>query len=250
MSDISDQALACPHCAHDLYLIKPLLARIEALEEQLKTAPAAEAPAQSAAPPADAATIDTAPPAVLDEGFRYWLPPLLALLLAHFLITVAYDLNTLYLRLVSLLIPLPFAYYLMQGRRGYGPWLAGAFLLGLTAVLGMSGTISLVDHTPVLPQNLRESREFLEYAASIGFSYCSGMILGNTMRARREAEQHNAHALAVRLTTLVIKGSQSAEKIQSTVSKLQSLGGSLTAAATTAAAAYVGLKDFLGNAGN
>ena len=37
-SEISDAALVCPVCTRDLYLFKPLLQKIDALEKQLQDA--------------------------------------------------------------------------------------------------------------------------------------------------------------------------------------------------------------------
>lgn len=243
-SEISDAALACPRCTRDLYLFKPLLQRIAALEtrvQDLEAQRATAAPAQRAeAAPAQAAD----GPA---DWVRYWLAPLLLLLLAHALITIVYDLQTLYLRLASLLIPLPFAFLLMRRRRVFGAWSAAGFALGGVAALGMSAAVAFVDQTPVLPQNLRDWREFIEYAASMGLAYLSGMILGDRLRARREAALREAGALTVQLAKLISSGTQSAEKLNATIGKLREFSNSLTLAATSAAAAYAGLKGIIDN---
>jgi uncharacterized membrane protein len=247
-SEISDNALACPHCAHDLYLFKPLLQKIEALEARV--AELEKAPQQNAATvQADRLEPAAAPAAstTLATWVTYWLAPLLILLLAHFTITVAYDLKTVYLRIASLLIPFPFAFYLMRTRRHFGSWSAAAFTLGAVAAWGMSAVIALVDGTPVLPQDAREWREFIEYAASMGLAYLAGMILGAHLRTRKENAERQAGELTVQLAKLITSGSQSAEKLNATISKLRELSNSLTVAATSAAAAYAGLKGFIDN---
>lgn len=245
-TEISDNALACPHCAHDLYLFKPLLRKIEALEArvaelekvpQLNAATAQADPFEPAAAPAPSTT--------LAVWATYWLAPLLILLLAHFTITVAYDLKTVYLRIASLLIPFPFAFYLMRARRHFGSWSAAAFALGAVAAWGMSAVIALVDGIPVLPQDAREWREFIEYAASMGLAYLAGMILGAHMRTRKENAERQAGELTIQLARLITSGSQSAEKLNATIGKLRELSNSLTVAATSAAAAYAGLKGFI-----
>jgi hypothetical protein len=247
-SEISDHALACPHCAHDLYLFKPLLQKIDALETRVAELEKAQ---QQAAPatPAEQAEPAAAPsePATLAAWAAYWLAPLLLLLLAHFAITVAYDLKTLYLRIASLLIPLPFGFLLMRRRFGFPAWSAAALALGVAAAWGMSAVIALVDGTPVLPQDAREWREFVEYAASMGLAYVSGMLLGAHLRKRREHAERQAGELTVQLAKLITSGSQSAEKLNATIGKLRELSNSLTVAATSAAAAYAGLKGFIDN---
>lgn len=253
VSEISSEALACPHCTRDLYLFKPLLARIGELEEKVSLLDARLSEVQhSAAEPAPVleAVAEPAAPRRPAEAFFLCLMPLLLLLLAHALITVTYDLNTLYLRLVSLLIPLPFGLLLMaRQQRHLGWWAAAAFLMAALAVFGMSGITHLVDHTPVLPQDRREWKEFIEYAASVGFSMMTGMLIGRMIWQHRELSRQAAQVknIAGTLAHLITNGQQSAEKIQSNVKKLHDLGNSLAAAGTTAASVFTGLKGFLGD---
>lgn len=250
ISEISDEALACPNCARDLYLFKPLLAKIDALEatiagleERLKgTEPV---PASVAAEP----EADLSPAELRLQGALLWAAPLILLLIAHGLITVVYDLNSLVLRIVSLLIPLPFGLMLMRnGPRRVGPWLFGAFAMAVLAVLGMSALTASVDQVAILPQDRREWREFVEYAASIGFSFVTGMLLGRMLWQQRQMERQAllASELALKLAKLVATGQQSAEKIGSTVKKINDLRTTITLTATSATSIYMGLKGFLG----
>jgi len=50
----------------------------------------------------------------------------------------------------------------------------------------MSAITSLVDSTPLLPQNLFEWREVIQYASSIGFSFITGMLLGALSLSKRQ----------------------------------------------------------------
>ena len=248
-SEISDEALACPHCTRDLYLFKPLLAKIEDLERKLR-----EMEARLAAGVAPTVALPAPLPApepawAVASGPWYWVTPLALLLVAHGLIVIVFDLDSLYLRALSLLIPLPFGLALMGWRpRPFGLWAAGAFAMALAAVLGMSWLTSLADQTPVLPQDAREGREFVEYALSIGFSYLAGMTLGRLRWRRRQVafDLARMQGLAGSLAKMIAGGHESAETIQNTVKKLQDLGGSLTAAGATAASLYMGLKGFFG----
>jgi outer membrane murein-binding lipoprotein Lpp len=250
-SEIADEALACPHCAHDLYLLKPLQAKITALEKDIADLRSKlAAGAESAAGPLPAAQPGDAEPARPLAGIAlYCLAPLAALLVAHGLIAIIYDLDTLYLRLVSLLIPLPFGFLAMnRGVRRLGIWSAAGFSMAILAVLGMSGLTHWVDATPILPNDLREWREFLEYAASIGLSYLTGMLLGRIVRRRRQAVPavRNVKGAMERIAKLLSAGNASAEQINALTEKLNHIGSAATAAATTAASAYAGLKGFLG----
>ncbi|MDE2598782.1 MAG: hypothetical protein KGL40_04060 [Rhodocyclaceae bacterium] len=248
VSEIADAALACPHCAHDLYLYKPLLERIGLLEAQLAdhpdiaplTARVVELEAQLQAIPPERQQDARALPGLL---LGYWLAPLLLLLGAHVLMTIIYDINTLYLRIASILIPLPFGFHLMRGGAAhFGAWAGAGFALAISAVLAMSGAVSLVDHTPILPANLQELREFLEYAGSIGFAYTTGMLIGEMLFNHK----HNT-GLAVRIAQAASKGRNSAEKVEALAKKLNDIGGTLTAVGTTALSIYTGLKGVLGN---
>lgn len=256
-SEISDNALACPHCARDLYLFKPLLQRIAALEcevtelSRLRDLPerVARLEGPGGLPPASDTTAEASsqPRSDFTVWATYWLAPLLILLLAHFTITVVYDLKTVYLRIASLLIPFPFAFCLMRARRDFAVWSAAGFALGAVAAWGMSAVIALVDGTAILPQNAHEWREFVEYAASMGLAYLAGMILGSHVRNRQVRTERQASELTIQLAKLINSGSQSAEKLNATIGKLRELSNSLTVAAASAAAAYTGLKGFIDN---
>lgn len=261
VSDISDAALVCPHCGRDFYLFKPLLERIAALEERLKELPEIgglrariQALEERLAGPAAVSEVPMESPDAaetplsrrLGEWVLLWAAPLLLLLISHAVITVLYDLNTVYLRVVSLLIPLPFGFMLMALRRRHlGPGLLAAFGMAALAVLGMSAITSLVDKTPVLPVDAREWREFVEYAASVGFSYTTGMLLGGMLRRRRLALiEESQQSLAFRLARLL--SDENTEKLHMRVRKLNDLSGSLTAVATTLASIYTGLQGVVG----
>lgn len=255
ISEISDEAVVCAHCGRDLYLLKPLQAKVEALEKRVQELEAGTettaAVVESAAVPERSPEPEPplTPGQAAAELVLLWGVPLVLLLLAHVLITVVYDANTLWLRIVSLLIPLPFGLALMGRRwRHFGVWSAAAFAMAACAVLGMSWITGLVDQTPVLPQDKREWKEFIEYAASVGFSFMTGMVLGRMRWQRRQTalDIEKARGLVVKIARMVATGQESAEKIQSTVKKLNDLGGSLAAAGTTAAAAYTGLQGFFG----
>lgn len=252
-SEIGGEALACPHCAHDLYLIKPLLEKVAALEAELRALRQAAAPAGEGVhaaivePEAGPAAEAAAGAGNFRDAALLLGGALVLLLAAHGLITIVYDLNNLYLRLFSLIIPLPFGFVLMlRGHHAFGPSLLAAFGMASLAVLGMSGLTALVDQVPVLPQNPREWRELMEYATSVGFSCVTGMVLGRMLRRHIQSEREQAvRGLAQRVARLITSGHQNVDKIESVAKKLNDLGGSLTAAATTAASVYLGLQGMI-----
>lgn len=251
ISDINDEAVVCPVCRRDFYLFKPLLARIEALEKQVAAQDGVATELRRAPDRAgtgeDVSTLEDEPAVFpgIAEWLSNWLAPLALLLLAHGLIVIVYDLNTIYLRVVSLLIPLPFG-MLLASRQRHPRWLLALMTMSLAglAVLGMSALTSLVDGTPILPSGLREWREFLEYAASIGLSLVTGLIIGRMSRQRAEAQR--TAGLSVALARLVSNGAEKTEQFQAVVKRFNDLGGTLTAAGTTLAAVYAGLQGVIG----
>lgn len=259
VSEIHEEALVCPACQRDLYLFKPLLQRIGGLEERLSAQEQClkqleQAVRSGVVGEGDAAA--SAPTQTEDEPVSYpvpamillcWMAPLALLLAAHGLITFVYDLNTLFLRIVSLLIPLPFA-LLLVARERRPAWLLAvmAVSLSLVGVLAMSGMTAMVDGTPILPVGLREWREFVEYAASISFSYVTGLIVGQLARTRTRAHTRQSAGMSLALAHLVSAGTARTEQIQVAAKKFHDLGSSLTAAATTAAAIFTGLQGVVG----
>lgn len=240
VSEIDAAALACPHCTRDLYLFKPLLERIGALE-----AAVAE---QKLRLDALAPTADTPDDEVASEtgGWWPWITPLVLLLVAHFTITVWLDLPTLWLRVASLFIPLPFGYFaLRNSKRRFGPVLAGAAAMALLAVLLMSAVIALIDHTPVLPANWREWQEFLQYATSITMSFATGMIIGRQRGTLKRSELRQ-HAMLIKAAGVISSGNLNPERLHGQVEALQKLMAAAMAAGTTLASIATGLKDVAG----
>ena len=245
-------------CRRDLYLFKSLLERIESLEQQVAArVPCWPRVGSNSEEVASGSPFHVVPPPEEEEipvlpntreWLSRWLLPLVLLLAAHGLITVVYDLNTLYLRVVSLLIPLPFGLLMTAGACRSSLIQACAVVsLALLAVLGMSGVTAWVDGTPVLPHGAREWREFIEYAASIGLSYTTGMLIGGMSRQRKRAAAFREAGMAVALARLVKSGGEHTEQFQAVVKKFNELGGAVTAAATTVLSVYTGLKGVIGN---
>lgn len=252
-SEIRDEAIVCPVCRRDLYLLKSLLERVASLERAL--AARGEAEPTAAVEPAWSATELQGASLPRDESRRipsprewltWWALPLALLLVTHALIVLVFDLHTVYLRVASLLIPLPFGLLLAANAQRPAIVLAAmAACLALLAVLGMSALVALVDGTPLLPQTPREWRELFEYAASIGLSYVSGMLMGRILWRRAQAP--SAARLSATLDSWVSSGVEKTLYLQSTVEKLNELGNAITAAATTGMAVYAGLRAVIGS---
>lgn len=185
--EIKDRALVCKHCGRDLSVLRPVVDRLAEIETRLG---AMESALQTLSGHVDTVRAANSTPnfdAVAGAAvLRVTLPRLvllvLLLLIAHWTIVGVLDLDTKILRLVSIVIPLPFG---MHGPKSLRASLWAGFAAAGAAVIGMLVTTSVIDHVPVWPQGLRDWLETLEYVASIGLSYVTGWLIAAWWRARR-----------------------------------------------------------------
>ena len=271
-SEISDAALVCPVCTRDLYLFKPLLQKIDALEKQLQEVATAGSKtfeeriakleaeletlrnAPAVAPAIGSHTADaepshhSAPRSYVGSALITLGVTLLLLLAAHGLIVMVYDLKPLYLRIASLLIPLPFgvALYVWHPRR-FGLSVALALITACAAVLGMSAVTGFVDKVPVLPENLRDWREFIEYTASIGLSFITGLLLGKLRAVRTSSPNRQPNRLVLFLAQLFTTHEDGELGLQKQIARITKLVATLTPAASAAVSIYTGVKAFIGD---
>ena len=256
LSDVADEALACPHCTKDLYLFKPMMQRVADLEAQLSVLPERQILSQRVSQLegllADQAMSSSMQGNVgITSNFRnlmvFLILPLVLLLLGHGLITIVYDTKLLYLRLISIVIPAVFGYALMSsGPHKLLPWFLVSAVLALLSVIGMSYMTHLVDGTPVLPQNAFEWREFLEYGISISSSFLAGMILGRAVFIKHYGLISTALGGAyAALAASTHKDKLDAQGALKLMKVLNEHVNTIMALGSTALSIYTGLKGFL-----
>ena len=260
ISDISDEASICAHCAHDIGPFKPLISRIVALEEKLSRFDEQEkrwTETESATVPTPVPTsTNTYQNQVLEAipteplGVKQWfftlLVPLALLLLGHLLITQLWDAREWVLYAVSIAIPLIPGYLLTRRYAcGLAPAIFTGFTLAVTAVLGMSAITSLLDASPLLPHNTHEWKELANFWLSIGMSYTAGAILGQVLHSRAKAR---ASMLKLLENPALAKslGVQT-ESVQLAMERLDSIAKTALALSASAASVYSGLGRFIGN---
>ena len=142
------------------------------------------------------------------------------LLLAHWLIVFVYDLRTIILLLASILIPLAVAIGFTLRRRIVLKFeMAIALSIGLLAVLGMSYITSVLEKSPLLPQNPREWMETLEYVASIGFAYFTGVLMSNAWQNRFDSSRARMGATTLRVAKTLAKATGQALETGTRVGK-------------------------------
>ncbi|MBM3346910.1 MAG: hypothetical protein FJY55_10510 [Betaproteobacteria bacterium] len=255
-SDISDSAVVCPVCTRDLYLLKPLLEKIGGPEKRLAEAASASAPALEArVAELETELADLRNNRAVSEEFRkprkdFYMSAastfgIALLLIAHGLIIMVYDLKPLFLRIASLLIPLPFglALHVRHPQRAWATALLAA-VTGCLAVLGMSAVTGYIDDAPVLPQNLRDWREFIEYSASIAFSFITGLLLAKLMHVKRRAQETGPIAMFLaRLFTFDDDGELGLQKM---VARMNKMMAKFTPAGAAALSIWTGIKAVVG----
>jgi hypothetical protein len=274
VSEIADEALACPRCAHDLYLFKPLLEKIEGLEKKVKeqsralAAGSAEriAALEQELAAMKAAQADLVPveveiqaprAAAKDSSSDYYLsllkvlfPALVLLLLAQGLLLFKYDVNPLYLRVATILIPVPFGFLLAMHHPGrLGTSAAAGFATAFLAVFGMLAITATVDKVPLLPHEAREWRETLEYVLSIGLAFTTGFMAGEFLPARRQQQEKPPNRVVLMISRAMVRDEDGKLGIVKAYQRVDKLVKTAAPAITGAASFYAGIKSFLGALG-
>lgn len=245
--EFNDEALVCRSCGRDLRLVRPLidenrelLAEVERL--QLKVSAAQRALLR------------------VTEPYLFWarhnaiyvISPIVLLLAAHLLITVILDVSPLYLRVMSLIIPLPFGFSLLWLSHHGVRWaIAVGIIVGVLSVTGMLAVVAYTDNVPLWPDNARDWRETLEYTASIALAYVTAMVIALLIRRMlpRTLDRTNAPGtLAIMIASIVGRhiGQQAlrrrAQRIQDNFGTIATAAGAVVAGAGSL---YTGLRALL-----
>ena len=275
VSEIDDQALACPRCARDLYLFKPLLAKIEQLEktvtEQARAVAAnsmeriAALEKELAALKAEKADlvpveveIEVPKPSAAKESsgafykalLQVLFPALVLLLLAHGLLLFAYDVKPLYLRIATIVIPMPFGFLLAMHHPGrLGVSAAAGFVTAILAVFGMLAITAYIDKVPLLPQDMRDWKETLEYVLSIGLAFSTGFMAGEFLPTLRQQQEKPPNRVVMLISKAMVRDADGNLGIVKAYQRVDKIVKTATPAITGAASFYAGIKGFLGDLG-
>lgn len=253
LSEVDDNASVCKVCTKDLYLLAPLVKKIESLETQLRDVSDRQVLEERItelevliAHSVEKSSSERGHFALVLDILIFFVVPLLLLIGAHAVITVVYDAKLLYLRVVSILLPFAFAYVLFSShKRSLVPWFLAALSLAVLSVLGMSWVTSLVDHTPVMPQSTIEWKDLIEYSTSISFSFLTGMLVGGIVYFKRHRRKAASNPFIKLLIKSLTDGKLSPQTIHEIMEKLNNYGSTVVAAGTTALSIYTGLKAVL-----
>lgn len=245
---IKDEARVCQHCSRDLRVALPVIREIQEVVVELDRLQSRLDQVNTSL-----AMFDRPARFLFLNGGIYVLLPTLLLLAAHYLVVIKLDAPQLYLRIASVIIPLPFGMAAFAlSRIGY----RGAFGLGVLiaalGVFGMLSVVSYVDGTPIVPSTFREWRETIEYGLSIALSFLTGnilVILVLWMLPNTIASGGKPNAAAYRVARMLGQhvGEETmrrrARRIQDLMQTVGPLGGVVV---TAAGSIYTGLKGVFG----
>ena len=271
VSEIADEALACPRCARDLYLFKPLLEKIGQLEKAVAESAKATAAnaetriavlekelaelkaAQANAIPVEVVEVQKeqqeAKPGYLGAVVQVLLPALILLIAAHGFLLFVYDVKPLYLRVATIMIPVPFGFYLSLNHADeFRKSVCAAVVLALAGVFAMLGVTAMIDKVPLMPQDLRDWRETMEYVLSIALAFVTGLLLGK-YKAHQNIEQVQKNRFVLLLSRALTPNDEGKLGIEKAYKKVNKMVEAVTPAATGAASIYAGIKAFLGDLG-
>jgi len=245
---IKDEAIACKHCSRDLRVARPVILEIQGLAAELdslrRELDGVNARLDLLRNPVRYLFVQT---------IAFVLLPALLLVAAHVMVTIVLNVSPIYLRLASLIIPIPFGFaiYPIQKIGFRGAFLAGvaAAVISVTCMLVVTG---INDQVPIVPESWLEWREVVEYSVSIALAFVTGYILGIMVfqilpgtLAQRGKPGAAAYKVALMLGHHV--GDDQLRRRARVIQELMRTAGPLAGATATAVASvYAGLKGVLG----
>lgn len=246
---VKDEVLVCKHCSRDLRVVRPVLLEVEEivsdLEKLRREFDHVNAKLYRRRHPVRSFAVNS---------IAYVLIPTVLLVAAHVLITIVLNVSPLYLRIASVLIPLPFgiAIHVIQKVGVRGAAIVG-IVTALLSVFCMLTVTGLNDHVPILPGPWVEWREVLEYAASIALAFVTGnilaiLILQLVASSLSQGDRPNAAAYRIARVLGPYAGDEQLRRRARIVQDLMKTAGPLIGILSTAAGSiYTGLKGMLGS---
>ncbi|HEV8016291.1 MAG TPA: hypothetical protein VGP48_12205 [Stellaceae bacterium] len=238
--EIKDEALACKHCGRDLFLFVPLLKQVSALGKRVEELeavieglqaygyqPHIEAASEGKPDAGDtaAALVSATPISAMPRPaaprvarMRDLAPPsihpalaicltIAALLAAHALVIIVYDLSLWYLFAPSVVFPFAFGYLMRPSpHRSLAVDFVSSLGIGVVSVLLMSFVVDQIDHRPIsiMPESAQAWRDDIAYICNIAFAFFAGVLARRWHDGlRKPAEPGNR--LAVDISRLITR---------------------------------------------
>ena len=246
---VKDEVRVCRHCSRDQRVVRPVLIEIEDIVSEIEKLrhefDYVSTRLYRRQHPVRYFAI---------HSIAYVLIPTVLLVAAHIIITIVLNVSPLYLRIASVLIPLPFglAIHVIQKVGIRGAAIVGV-LTALLSVLCMLTVTGVNDGVPILPGPWIEWREVLEYSASIALAFVTGnilaililQILANSMS---QGDRPNPAAYRVaRLLGPYAGEDQLRRRARIIQDLIRTAGPAMGILSTAAGSIYTGLKGMLGS---
>jgi hypothetical protein len=245
---IKNEAVACKHCSRDLRVALPVMLEIQQLVYELDQL-------QNRIERVNARLVRIRFPVqyFAIRALVYVLAPILLLVLTHVLITITLNVAPLYLRLASVVIPLPFGLLLyLREKVGFGATFLVGVLTAALAVTCMLMVTGINDNVAILPETWFEGREVIQYIASIALAYVTGNLLGSLVfEVLPKTMSHGGrpNAVAYRIASMLGQhvGEEQLRRRARTIQDLiRTIGPLVGVMATAGGSIYAGLKSVIG----
>ena len=245
---IKDEAIACKNCSRDLRVVRPVIREIHEIVIELD-----KMQRELDSINTQLALFESPLRFVALFAAAYVVLPTLMLLINHYVMTITFDVRDIYLRLASLIIPLPFgvAVYVIS-KIGF----KGAFGIGIVtatvSIIGMLVITGVHDNVPIVPRDGLEWREAFEFGLSIALAFGVGNIIANVVflvLPSTIAASGQPNAAAFRIARMLGQhvGQEGLRRRARRIQDLMHTVGPLAGLAVTAAGSvYAGLKGVMG----
>jgi hypothetical protein len=245
---VKDEAIVCKHCSRDLRVALPFIFEIQEIVAELD-----RSQYELDRVNAGLARIRSPLRYFATHAIAYVLVPIVLLVAAHIIVTIELNVSSLYLRLASVVIPLPFGFalYALQKIGFRGAMLVGAVTAAL-AVTCMLAVTGFNDNVPIIPGPWVEWREVIEYIASIALAFVTGNIFGFlifNVLPKMMTKRGKSSALAYKMAGLLGPhvGEEHLRRRARTIQGLLVTAGPLLGIVATAGGSiYTGLKGVFG----
>jgi hypothetical protein len=245
---IKDEAIACKNCARDLRVVRPVIQEIHEIVAELD-----KLQRELDSVKTQLALFESPTRFISLFALFYVVLPATLLLAAFYVAEYIFDINTIWLRIVSMVIPLPFgivAYGL--SKIGFKGALGIGAVMAIVTIFGIQLIAHFLDGDPIIPKDWFQWKETMQYGVSIALAFGVGNIIANVVFVvlpSTIAASGQPNAAAFRIARMLGQhvGQEGLRRRARRIQDLMHTVGPLAGLAATAAGSiYAGLKGVMG----
>jgi hypothetical protein len=245
---IKDEAIACKNCGRDLRVVRPVIRDIHDIVTELDKLQRELDSVKS-----QLALFESPVRFVSLFAAVYVALPAALLVTAFYVCEYAFDVNTLWLRLVSIVIPLPFGIVVyVASKIGFKGALGTGTVMAIGCIIGILLISHFEDGDPIIPKDWFQWKESVQYGVSIALAFCVGNLIANVVflvLPSTIAASGQPNAAAFRIARMLGQhvGQEGLRRRARRIQDLMKTVGPLAGlAATAAGSVYAGLKGVMG----